>query len=126
MTPERWRQVENLFERVADLPPDQRQHLLVAADPEIRGEVLSLLACDGSTVSQAREAVQEAAQAVARAQTSPWAGRRMGAWRVTGTLGQGGMGTVLEAVRDDAQYKQKAAIKLVPREMDTEYARRRF
>jgi tRNA A-37 threonylcarbamoyl transferase component Bud32/tetratricopeptide (TPR) repeat protein len=126
MTPERWREISELFERVADLSPEERQQILVRTDPEVRSEVLSLLACDGATMSAAHAAVEQGAQSVTRAAASAWTGRKLGPWRVTGTLGQGGMGTVLEAVRDDAQYRQRAAIKLVNREMDSEFGRRRF
>jgi tRNA A-37 threonylcarbamoyl transferase component Bud32/tetratricopeptide (TPR) repeat protein len=126
MTPDRWREIEKLFEQVADMRPEERQRILVQADPEIRSEVLSLLACDGETVAGVRAVVRDGAQSVTGGVASPWVGRRLGAWRITGTLGQGGMGTVLEAVRDDAQYRQKAALKLVKREMDSDFARRRF
>src|SRR3954465_6525653 len=126
MTAERWREIEAIFEQVADLPPEQRQQILGELEPTLRTEVLSLLDCDRATVTPVHEMVQEGAQAVARSFASSWVGRRLGPWRVTGTLGQGGMGTVLEAVRDDGQYQQKAAIKLIKREMDSDFARRRF
>src|ERR1044072_2362584 len=44
-------------------------------------------------------------------------GRRIDAYRITGLIGQGGMGSVYTAVRDDDQYRQKVAIKLVKAEL---------
>jgi serine/threonine protein kinase len=38
---------------------------------------------------------------------------KIGPWRITGTLGQGGMGTVYEAVREDDQFEKRVAIKLL-------------
>src|SRR5271167_4117458 len=44
MTPERWGQVEELYQAVRALPPSERTALLERADPELRAEVASLLA----------------------------------------------------------------------------------
>ncbi len=44
------------------------------------------------------------------------AGVRLGAWRLVRELGQGGMGTVWLAERDDELFEMKAAVKLVSRE----------
>src|SRR5262249_47952835 len=47
-------------------------------------------------------------------------------YRITRLIGRGGMGDVYEAERDDEQFRQKVAIKLIKRGMDTEFARGRF
>ncbi len=126
MTPERWREVKTWFHRAVEAAPGRRDAILDGADPEVRREVLALLASDGATVwDSLGSAVAEAAGATMAA-AEPWTGRRLGPWRVTGVLGQGGMGTVLAAMRADGQYQRKVAIKLVKCEMDGEYARRRF
>lgn len=44
MTPERWRQIEALYEAAAEETPIRREVLLAGADPELRREVESLLA----------------------------------------------------------------------------------
>src|ERR1035441_1610773 len=44
MTPERWGQMEELYQAARDLPPSQRAALLERADPELRATVESLLA----------------------------------------------------------------------------------
>jgi len=38
---------------------------------------------------------------------------RLGPWRITGEIGEGGMGVVLSAVRDDGEYEQSVAIKVI-------------
>src|SRR6202140_2731857 len=44
MTPERWGQLEELFQAARALPPSERTALLERADPELRAEVASILA----------------------------------------------------------------------------------
>ena len=43
----------------------------------------------------------------------PFIGMRLGPWLVVDVLGRGGMGTVYLAERDDGQYEQRVALKLV-------------
>jgi serine/threonine protein kinase len=55
-----------------------------------------------------------------------WIGRRIGAYRLSLRIGQGGMGTVYKAVRDDAQYEKTVAVKLVRSGFDTKSVLDRF
>ncbi len=50
----------------------------------------------------------------------------VGQYRIIRILGQGGMGTVYLAQRDDEQYKKKVAIKVVRFGLDTEFVIKRF
>ncbi|MGH9852318.1 MAG: protein kinase domain-containing protein, partial [Blastocatellia bacterium] len=54
------------------------------------------------------------------------AGKRIGPYRLTRLVGRGGMGAVYEAVRDDAQFQQQVAIKLIKGGMDSDFVRDRF
>nr|WP_273544258.1 serine/threonine-protein kinase [Luteimonas saliphila] len=53
-------------------------------------------------------------------------GRSIGAWRITGVLGRGGMGAVYAVERADGAYAQRAALKLIRSGSDTPAARERF
>ena len=108
MTPEQWRAVDALFHEVADLPPSERASPLAAADPEIRREVEKLLAADDEGAGLVSAAVEQGQALLEKA-----APQRFGPWRVTGVLGQGGMGTVFLAVRDDGAFEKRVAIKTV-------------
>ncbi|MDF8333820.1 protein kinase domain-containing protein [Novosphingobium cyanobacteriorum] len=51
---------------------------------------------------------------------------RIGAWRVTGQIARGGMGTVVRAERADGLFRQDVAIKLIRRDIASDAARLRF
>ena len=50
----------------------------------------------------------------------------IGPYKIIRRIGQGGMGAVYLAERDDDQFKKQVAIKLIRRGMDTDFVLRRF
>ena len=56
---------------------------------------------------------------------TPWAGRRIGPYRILSPLGRGGMGVVYRAQREN-DYQQDVALKLIRWELSEDKARRRF
>src|SRR5689334_22509961 len=133
MTPERWRQVENIFQTALDLPADRRATYLseaCAQDPTLQGEVVSLLARHESGEYSLEDLVP--ADIKARRfdpfadDHDPLIGRRLGAYETVREIGRGGMGAVYEAIRVDREFKKRVAIKLVKRGMDTDFVLRRF
>ncbi|HLJ50836.1 MAG TPA: serine/threonine-protein kinase [Bryobacteraceae bacterium] len=119
MVPERWKRIEKLFDQVCDLSPAERTRFLDAlSDEELRGELRRLLENDRGTVTGADEAVRrESAQAAID---------RIGPYRVTSTIGHGGMGAVYRAERADDEYRKQVAIKIVRRGLESPYAVARF
>jgi len=124
----RWRQVEEIFLAAAERAPAEREALLRLAcggDGELRAEVESLLAHEaGATFIQ--HAVAGEARLLEREAGEGPVGQRIGPYRLTALVGHGGMGTVYAAVRDDDQYHQQVALKLVRRGLDTEHLLGRF
>ena len=49
MTPERWGQLEELYQAARALPPSERTALLERADPELRATVAAILAQEASS-----------------------------------------------------------------------------
>src|SRR5882724_956215 len=140
MTPERWRQVEEIFQAALDRVPEERSRYVSAVcadDASLKRDVESLLLqydsagelldkpLYGATDMGALSAIGALASAHDDDQ-DPMIGRRLGAYRIEREIGRGGMGAVYEAVRADNEFTKRAAIKLVKRGMDTDFILRRF
>jgi eukaryotic-like serine/threonine-protein kinase len=123
---EQWHRVRQIFDRVAELDPRDRERAveeLAGADADVRHEVLDLLAAlerEGGRLDRVR-----AVDVVGADEVEP-PGLRLGPYRLLRAVGEGGMGCVYEAVRDDDQFRKRVAIKLIRRDMATEGLIRRF
>src|SRR6266850_3617619 len=134
MTPERWRQLEAVFQAVLDLVPEERGDYL----SEVCGDDLSLRSDIEALLGQHENAgnMLEAPlygdtelnviSSIMNEEVDPMIGRRLGAYRIEREIGRGGMGAVYEAVRVDQEFNKRVAIKLVKRCMDTYFILRRF
>jgi len=128
MSPERWQRIEELFGAVVDRPPPERDTFLTQVckgDEELRREVLSLLARD-TNEDFIRDPIASAALAFTAKPKDDLTGELIGPYRITRLIGRGGMGIVYEAERDDEQFQQRVALKIIKRGMDTDFVRDRF
>ncbi|HEU0178664.1 MAG TPA: serine/threonine-protein kinase [Blastocatellia bacterium] len=128
MNPERWQRIEELFGALVDHPAAERDNYLARVcngDEELRLEVLSLLARDTSE-DFIMDPIASAALSFTAKPKDDLTGERVGSYRVTRLIGRGGMGAVYEAERDDEQFLQQVAIKIIKRGMDTDFVRDRF
>jgi serine/threonine protein kinase/tetratricopeptide (TPR) repeat protein len=142
MTPERYQQVEAIFQAALDLVPEERARYLAEAcahDTSLRSDVESLLSQHdsfGDMLEQPLYGETElnafgSLEALATPDDidpllDPMLGRRLGAYQIEREIGRGGMGAVYEAIRVDREFKMRVAIKLVKRGMDTDFILRRF
>ena len=120
---ERYQRAKKLFLAVCDLSPEEREKAIdheCAGDPELRAEVESLLAHHDAPTA-ADQTVTDTRRNDAAQQP-----RRIGPYRILHELGRGGMGVVYLGVRDDDQFTQHVAIKVLKRGMDTDEILRRF
>ena len=104
------KQAVALFTEALDQPSGTRRDWVAeqAADtPALLARVLELLAVDdaGSDSLKTGGASSDAAP--------PPAPERIGAYRITGLIGQGGMGAVYEGERDSGDFAHKVAIKII-------------
>ncbi|MGH9854326.1 MAG: protein kinase domain-containing protein, partial [Blastocatellia bacterium] len=128
MNPERWRRVEELFRTVVDRPVAEREAYLTqvcGGDEELRHEVLSLLARD-SDEDFIQKPIAGVAISLSPEPRDDLTGNRIGPYRLTRQVGRGGMGAVYEAVRDDDQFQQQVAIKVIRGGIDSDFAHERF
>ena len=109
----KWDRLQQIFLEVVDSPPDAREALLDAAcgdDAALRADLLRLLESDAKA-SPLDASLGEAAGGLLDAADRPTIPGRFGVWRVLSTIGEGGMGMVYLAQRDD--LGQQAAIKVL-------------
>jgi serine/threonine protein kinase/Tfp pilus assembly protein PilF len=66
------------------------------------------------------------AERAGEAEIDSLAGKRVGIYRLETKIGKGGMGAVYAARRDDGEFRQKVAVKLIRRGMDTDFVLNRF
>jgi serine/threonine protein kinase len=127
MGPRPWQETERLFMAAAEQPPAARSAFLDGhCPPELRAEVEALLAHDGLGEALVDSIVIGAALALTPDTAPIHPGDRIGPYRVVREIGQGGMGTVYEAVREDQQFDQRVAIKVVSGGLETAFVLDRF
>jgi serine/threonine protein kinase/Tfp pilus assembly protein PilF len=103
MSPERWRQIEQLYHSALEQEPDHRNAFVAeacGADDDLRHQVESLLTDSAATFTLAGPA--------AGATLAP--GERLGFYQVAGPLGEGGMGKVYRAF--DTRLGRAVAVKI--------------
>lgn len=118
MTPERWEAVQRVFESALACPePERAAHVArEAPDTEFADLVHGLLAADAVERSEPggglADVVTQAVAEVTAANAAPPV-ERLGPYKLLTMLGEGGMGAVYLAERDDDEFLQRVAIKVV-------------
>jgi eukaryotic-like serine/threonine-protein kinase len=126
MNAERWNKIQTLFEAALDLNAHERKTYLdetCSDDMEIYREVSSLLDADGN-VHKILEGL--AIDVVGWTYEQQYIGTCIGHYRIIKHVGSGGMSYVFLAEREDGQFKQRVALKLIKRGMESEQIIKRF
>jgi len=126
MNTQRWEQVKALFEAALDRPESERAAFLAAAgaDPDTQREVESLLSAHRDDDFLPEAGGLRAAAAALR--STSLASQRVGAYRIIEPIGEGGMGVVFLAERDDQAFEKRVAIKVARPGALSDSALRRF
>lgn len=104
-----WQGIESALDEALDVPVAQRRAWLAdryRADPTLLKELVSLL-----DAAEQATAFLEPESRLDPVTLQP--GMRFGVWKIVGSLGRGGMGEVYRVERDDGEYQQTAALKLM-------------
>src|SRR5262245_27818088 len=126
MNPERWQQIEIIFQDAVDLPLEEQDEFLdkaCGADSELRKEVQALLANAGyGPDTDLIQAISEISSSISPDRIN----QTIGAYRITEKIGQGGMGTVYRAIREDQGFKVEVALKLLTHGIQNELLQAKF
>ena len=124
--PGSWDDVEDILAAAMEVPPSARPGVLdarCAGRPELRAEVLSLLANHdraGTFLKTANPAWQVESRPI------DFAGRTLGPFRLVEKVGEGGMSVVYRAERTHGDFTQRVAVKLIDAPLRDPDALRRF
>ena len=109
MTPDRWRQLEDLYRAAQKCPPNERSALLEGTDQEIRSRLERMLEIDpsGQIVDQSPQGFPDDPT-----RNMLGAGAHLGPYKIEAQIGAGGMGEVYRA--RDTRLNRLVAIKILP------------
>src|SRR5262245_1340062 len=121
MTPERWKQIDQIFESALELSVEKRSAFLeqaCAGDDELRKEVETLLSSEhraGSSIDGTPKLI--AANLIAQSKGKLSGAVLTGRYQIISSLGAGGMGEVYRA--KDLRLDRDVAIKVLPEHLAT-------
>jgi serine/threonine-protein kinase len=126
----RWKEIDELFDAAVDLPAGGRSVLLderCRGQDELRREVEAMLRAHdsaggfltGSASQSAVELISESAHILEMPE-------RVGPYRLTAEIARGGMGAVYLGDRDDGEFEQRVAVKVLQTGLPATDIRRRF
>jgi len=112
MTPERWKQIEELYQSAVESGEEERAALFARASAEVRDTVLEMLAHKSAGNILDRPAWEGEGEVPDSAIAPLVAGTQMGPYRIEGIVGEGGMGAVYRAF--DSRLSRDVAVKILP------------
>jgi eukaryotic-like serine/threonine-protein kinase len=125
MNAERYQKIKEIFNQAAEMALLERQNFVVAAcadDSEMRREVEKMLVFADDADDTLEKNVFEVFDGGKHSKIPA----RIGDYQILREIGRGGMGAVYEAVRENKNFRQRVALKVIKRGMDTDAVVSRF
>lgn len=128
MKQDRLNKIRELFDKASNLNAVEREVFLnqeCANELELKKEILSLL----DSLENTKDFLEEASTIVEQNKnnfTDPYIDKQIGNYLIDGEAGVGGMGIVYTGRRNDKEFEQKVAIKILKHGITSEYLLKRF
>lgn len=128
MNQDRLNKIRELFDKASNLNAVEREVFLnqeCANELELKKEILSLL----DSLENTKDFLEEASTIVEQNKnnfTDPYIDKQIGNYLIDGEAGVGGMGIVYTGRRNDKEFEQKVAIKILKHGITSEYLLKRF
>jgi eukaryotic-like serine/threonine-protein kinase len=116
MNQERWRQIDDLFDEVLDVAPNERNDYLARVcgdDAELFKELQILIKASGDSEDFIENREFIPAKNFLSEETDSFIGKKIGAYRLKKLIGRGGMCAVYLASRID-DFQKEVAVKIIP------------
>ena len=130
MTSESWKKVKEIFHAALEVSANEREGFIknaCGADENLRSEINSLFeAHDEAERFIETPALAPMTNLIEDSTAFSRIGQIIGAYKIIGEIGKGGMGAVYLAERADETFQKKVAVKLIKRGYDTEEIIKRF
>ena len=123
MDPTLWKSIKDAFAQALDLPEDERKGFVSSIAPDIRPHVERLLKADSAAEGFIAEPILVDRGSVDETLGIP---DRIDEYKIIKEIGTGGMGAVYLAENSGEGFKQRVALKLIKRGMDTSAVLKRF
>lgn len=122
MQPEEWSKIKSIFNQMLDLSEDEREKFLADYEDNVHFEVGELL----KSHQKAQDFIDKPALISLGLIDDILIGKEINGYKIIEQIGVGGMGTVYLAEKLNSDFKQKVALKIIKRGMDSETILKRF
>lgn len=129
MTPKRWQKLKQIFNHALELEGGERKAYLeevCGEDHKLREEAESLLEAYDTPGALDHPPGKLMTSVLSRHAANEKKGEQVGPYKILKVLGHGGMGSVYLAERDDGQFEQRVALKLLRTGFTSDNQSRRF